>query len=170
MRSRLKKNGLLAQKISFDALHLKPQTLEPIVTEGGKYLVGLKENQKELLRQILRAVESQTRLFKSFGIEKGHGRPEARSYEFYDILELEKDERWNGCGLKTAIKVSRESEELKSGKRSLKTSYYLTNEVGNYEELYCAVRRHWQIETTNHIRDVSLQEDRLRSKKSDCNE
>lgn len=170
VRRLLKKNGLSGQKISLDALHLKPQTLKPIASSGGKYLVGLKENQKQLCRQISWAVENQAKLFKSSGLEKGHGRIEARSYEFYDILELEKDERWNGCGLKTAIRVKRETEELKSGKRSLKTSYYLTNEAGNYEELCRAVRRHWQVETTNHIRDVSLKEDNLRSKKRICNE
>lgn len=171
VRSLLGKNGLLAEKISFDALHLKPQTLEPIVSAGGKYLVGLKENQKELLRQMRRAVENQAHLFKSSEIEKGHGRIEARSYEFYDLLELETCERWDGCGLKTLIRVRRESQELKSGKSSLQISYYLTNEVGNYEHLRRAVRGHWRVETNHHLRDVSFKEDRLRSKKriySEC--
>ena len=66
------------------------------------------------------------------------------------------------------IQISRDSQELKSGKRSREADYYLTNEVGNYEELWRAVRRHWQVETNNHIRDVSLKEDRLRSKKRIC--
>jgi predicted transposase YbfD/YdcC len=44
-------------------------------------------------------------------------------------------------------------------------SYYLTNEIGNYEELAQAIRQHWQVETNNHIRDVSLREDEMRSKK-----
>jgi len=48
---------------------------------------------------------------------------------------------------------------------SQQESYYLTNEVGNYEELSQAVRLHWQVETNNHLRDVSLKEDQMRSKK-----
>ncbi len=65
------------------------------------------------------------------------------------------------------IKVMRRRNELKTGKcvPSVETSYYLTNEVGNYEELKEAIRKHWQVETNNHIRDVTLKEDRLRSKK-----
>lgn len=165
VRSLLKKNGLAGQKISLDALHCKPTTVELITQSGGKYVVGLKENQKQLCRQIRQAVETQAVLFGSSGIEKGHGRLSARRYEFYDILELEKDARWNQCQLKTVIKVRRKTTELKSGKESQETSYYLTNEVGNYEELCQAVRFHWQVETNNHIRDVSLKEDHLRSKK-----
>lgn len=170
VRLLLEKSGLLREKISLDALHLKPQTLEPIVESGGKYLVGLKKNQKHLLREISQAVSNQAYLFKTSHLEKGHGRIEARSYEFYDILELEKDERWKACRLKTVIQVKRETEEVKNGKRRRETSYYRTNEVGNYEELCRAVRGHWKVETTNHIRDVSFKEDHLRSKKRICNE
>lgn len=61
--------------------------------------------------------------------------------------------------------MTRETEELKSGKNASKESYYLSNEVGNYEELAQAIRLHWQVETNNHIRDVSLREDEMRSKK-----
>lgn len=61
--------------------------------------------------------------------------------------------------------VRRTREELKSGKKSFETSYYVTNETGNYEELAEAIRGHWQVETSNHLRDVTLKEDRLRSKK-----
>ena len=85
--------------------------------------------------------------------------------EFYDVLELEKDERWKNCQIRTEIKVIREREEMKSGKKSVETSYYISNEVGKYEEIAKAIRRHWQVETNNHIRDVTLKEDRMRSKK-----
>ncbi len=47
----------------------------------------------------------------------------------------------------------------------METSYYVSNEVGTYEELSEAIRRHWQVETNNHIRDVTLKKDHLRSKK-----
>jgi len=32
-------------------------------------------------------------------------------------------------------------------------------------ELAEAIRQHWQVETNNHLRDVSLREDEMRSKK-----
>ena len=88
-----------------------------------------------------------------------------RKYEFYDVLEMEKDERWKGCQIRTAIKVKRERIELKSGKKSVEESYYVSNEVGKYEELAEAIRKHWSVETNNHLRDVSFKEDKMRSKK-----
>ena len=166
VRKILEAGWLASQKISLDALHCKPLTLAIISEKQGKYLVGLKENQKELKKRINRAMENQAILCQMARVEKSHGRIEVRKYEFYDVLELEKAERWKTCQIKTAIKVTREREELKSGKNSREESYYLSNEVGNYEELTQAIRQHWQVETNNHIRDVSLREDEMRSKKS----
>lgn len=165
VRKLLRDNGLSGQKISLDALHCKPKTLEIITQATGKYVVGLKSNQKHLLGQIERVVAEQVMLWKISEIEKGHGRIEQRSYEFYDILELETAERWKDCQLRTVVKVERWRKEVKTEKVSQETSYYLTNEVGNYEEMAGAIRRHWQVETNNHIRDVTLREDALRSKK-----
>jgi len=165
VRKLLEKGGLGSQKISLDALHCKPLTLAIINESRGKYLVGLKDNQKQLKKQITRAMENQSFLFKIEMQEKSHGRIEVRKYEFYDLLEMAKDARWKTCQIKTAIKVRRQRVELKSGKNSSEESYYLTNEVEHYEELAQAVRQHWRVETNNHIRDVSLKEDRMRSKK-----
>jgi predicted transposase YbfD/YdcC len=165
VRRLLQSDQLASQKISLDALHCKPKTLEIIAQCKGKYLVGLKENQKQLKKQVNTAIEQQPCLVKLGGLEKGHGRIESREYEFYDLLEIEKEERWLSCHIKTAIRVRRARVAVKSGKMSWEESCYVTNAVGNYEELAQAVRGHWQVETANHLRDVSLQEDRLRSKK-----
>jgi len=170
VRLLLQTDDLSKQKVSLDALHCKPKTLEIIAQSKGSYLVGLKKNQKQLAKQISRTVENQASLFRDSEIEKGHGRIEERSYEFYDILEMQKEEKWNSCKLKTVIRVVRETEEVRSGKRSQQEAFYLTNEVGNYEELSRAIRGHWKVETNNHIRDVSLKEDKLRSKKRSCKE
>ena len=165
VRKLLETGSLSSGKISLDALHCKPQTLEIIAQAKGKYLVGLKENQKKLMKAVRKTSENQANLWKETKNNKEHGRIERRSYEFYDILETPKDERWKNGELRTVIKVIREREELKSGKKSVETSYYLSNEVGKYEELAQAIRRHWQVETNNYIRDVTLREDRMRSKK-----
>lgn len=169
VRKLLESDALAGQKISLDALHCKPKTLEIIARSKGKYVVGLKENQKQMKKQINSVVENQPFLAKLESLEKGHGRIESREYEFYDLLELKKCKRWNDCQIKTAIRVRRGRVELKNGKTSREESYYLSNMVGNYEELAEAVRGHWQVETNNHLRDVSLQEDKMRSKKRSYN-
>jgi len=168
VRKLLEADKVAGQKISLDALHCKPGTLEIIARRQGKYLVGLKENQKQMKKQVNSAIENQAFLAKLAGCEKGHGRIESREYEFYDLLEMSKDKRWDSCQIKTAIRVKRERITVKSGKTSREESYYLTNAVGNYEELSEAVRLHWQVETNNHLRDVSLKEDKMRSKKRSC--
>ncbi len=165
VRQLLTENELSGQKISFDALHCKPKTLEMITESKGKYLVGLKDNQKELRKEVIKTGENQANLWKIAGTKKGHGRIETRSYEFHDILEMAKAKRWENSEMRTAIKVVRRREELKTGKKSVETSYYVTNEVGNYEEISEAISQHWQVETNNHIRDVTLKEDAMRSKK-----
>jgi predicted transposase YbfD/YdcC len=35
----------------------------------------------------------------------------------------------------------------------------------NKDELFHAIRNHWQVETSNHIRDVTLNEDNLKTSK-----
>jgi predicted transposase YbfD/YdcC len=107
VRKILKERGLASRKISLDALHCKPVTLAIINKSGGKYLVGLKENQKELKNRITWAIENQKILFKSERQEKSHGRIEVRKYEFYDVLETEKAESRKTCQIRTAIKVKR---------------------------------------------------------------
>ncbi len=131
--------------------------------------MGLKENQKQMKKQVSLASEQQPFLIKLGTAEKGHGRIEVREYEFYDVLEMKKCERWNDCQIRTAVKVKRERIELKSGKKSQEESYYVSNLVGDYEELAEAIRKHWAVETNNHVRDVSLQEDKMRSKKRSYN-
>lgn len=165
VRQVLKKSGLAGEKITLDALHCNEPTLSLIAGARGKYLVGLKNNQKELLKQVSWQIKEAFVLYHTREIEKGHGRIETRRYQIYDILEMEKAKRWENCQIRTAVKVVREREELKSGKKSVETSYYVSNCVGGYEEIVGAIRRHWQVETNNHIRDVSLREDQMRSKK-----
>lgn len=165
VRKLLETSNLSGGKISLDALHCKPKTLEIITESKGKYLVGLKKNQKELINQVIKTSETQAALWEITENNKEHGRIETRSYQFYDLLETKKDERWKNCEIRTASKVIRRRNEVKSGKKSDETSYYVSNEVGNYEEIAQAIRRHWQVETNNHIRDITLKEDRMRSKK-----
>jgi len=96
--------------------------------------VGLKENQKLLKKQVSLISERQPFLAKLGTEEKGHGRIEVRKYEFYDVLEMKKDERWNNCQIRTAIKVKRERIELKSGKKSVEDALL-------YEQYRWRIRR-----------------------------
>ena len=168
-RELLAAEGLLTQKISLDALHCNPQSLAPIEAAGGSYLVGVKKNQEKLLAQVEAASSAQRPLFTAQAVEKSHGRLTARHYQVYDIKGLELEARWSGCGLARVVQVERESEELKTGKKSAETSYYVSNDVGGSEELCQAVRGHWSVEVNNHQRDVTFAEDGLKAGKQGLN-
>jgi predicted transposase YbfD/YdcC len=165
VRELLHSGGLCKEKVSLDALHCKPKTLSLIAQSGGVYLVGLKENQKELLNDVKEAIETLPVLYQNESVEKGHGRIEYRSYQVFDISALEKAKRWKSCEINRVVKVRREREEIKVEKKSYETSYYISNQSEEFCELCIAIRKHWSVETNNHIRDVTLKEDKLRSKK-----
>ena len=55
----------------------------------------------------------------------------------------------------------RERIEVASGKKSSETSLYLSNEVENLAEICEAIRKRWQVEVTNNMRDTTLAEDKL---------
>ena len=174
VRNILKDNNLEGQKISMDALHCKPNTLKPIHESGGIYLVGLKDNQKELLSEcidVIRFVKPtfnfiQAECHSDGNIKAKHGRIEKREYNVYNISKEEKHKRWENCKISTFIEVKRDITEVKTQKKYLETSHYISNQDDKYLELCHAVRGHWSVEVNNHIRDVTFAEDNLTSKKS----
>jgi hypothetical protein len=71
VRQVLKENNLAPHEITLDALHCNWQTLKLIAGGGGKYLVGLKNNQKQLLQQVIKQIDGQAVLYQAVEIEKG---------------------------------------------------------------------------------------------------
>ena len=165
VRNLLEEKGLLGQKTSFDALHCKPKTLEPIVSAKGVYLVGLKLNQKELFNQMSKASQELPLKYTMESREKERGRITDRNYEVYDIKGIATAARWAKSKITRLVKVERKTVEMKTGKETQETSYYLSNQKGKEQQLCEAVRGHWQVEVNNHLRDVTLAEDDLRTKK-----
>jgi predicted transposase YbfD/YdcC len=166
LRKLLTSSGLCGQKISLDALHCNPETLKVMHRNGGAYLVGLKDNQVEMLSECLLAVNSLKSRWRSEQVEKGHGRIERRETKVFDIREIYADERWMGCGIATLLAVERERTQTTTNRRTTETSYYLSNQTTDFPELCAAVRHHWRVETTNWLRDCTFREDGFRTKKN----
>ena len=166
VRNMLRDSNLEGQKISMDALHCKPNTLEPIQESGGIYLVGLKANQKELLSECVDVIRFSRPTFSFIqaeckpdkSIKPKHGRIEKREYQVFDISKEENHERWINCKINTLIKVKRDITGVKTQKKYIEISYYISNQSDNYLELCHAVREHWSVEVNNHIRDVTFAE------------
>ena len=171
MQELLSEAGLAAQKISLDALHLSPKTLTQIEKSKGIYVIGLKENQAELSADMKRASQTLPTNGSYSEIEKGHGRIEKRKYETYSIDNEYFDERWKAANFQTLIQVNRVIYDCKKKTEYNETAFYLSNQavkniVGHPRadvELAQAIRGHWKVETNNHIRDVTLNEDQQRT-------
>ena len=133
-------------------------------------MVGLKENQKELKRVLSEEIARSEPIYRTRQeSEKQSGRLETRQYEVYAAEKVEKAKRGKKSGIKIAIKVERESIEPGTGKRSVETSLYLSNESEKLPEVCHAIRKHWQVEVTNNLRDTTLAEDKLCVKETTVN-
>ncbi len=160
---------LASHKLTLDALHLIPATLELIHAADGQYVVGLKSNQAHLYRTC-----TLTDLFGRADYErveeklKEHGRLEQRRYRSFTLGSSLVATRWQKSGLCTLLCVVRIRE--KGPVMSEEVSYYVSNKraVDQLEanDLFDAVRGHWGIEVMHHKRDVSLSEDDLRTNKA----
>ena len=165
VRNLLEEQGLLGQKLSLDALHCKPKTLAMIAQARGVYVVGLKRNQKELFNQMSEAGQKLPITSEVESSDRERGRLTTRNYQVFNLKAVKIGERWSQSKISSLVKVERKTVELKSGKETAETSYYLSNQKGKEKELCEAVRGHWQVEVNNHVRDVTFAEDDLRTKK-----
>lgn len=167
LRELVARTGASGQKITLDALHLCPKTTAPIAQGGGIFLIGLKGNQKELMADMSRCAQRLKPVNQCVTIDKGHGRLERRAYFQYDVGGEYFDRRWAKSKFKSLFKVERRRQCTKDGRVSEEIAYYISNgESGDGEEYFAAIRGHWAVEVNNHVRDVTLKEDQLRTKKS----
>ena len=171
VRELLKDSGLEKQKVTLDAHHFNPATTAQIDQASGLYLTQVKENQAVFLQQC-KLLHTQFRpLVETIGHEKEHGRVTTRSAHLFSLTSLTLDSRWKNSGLSTLIVVERETFKTAKQKFSFETSYYVSNAVLESgvikplaEELTQAIRCHWGVESNNWIRDVTFNEDNIKTK------
>jgi predicted transposase YbfD/YdcC len=165
---------LQGRKVSFDALHCVPKTLCFIEAKEGQYLVQVKGNQKELYEDLVKMPDYLTVIYDYKSIDKGHGRIDERNYTCYDISKEYFAPRWAAAKIKTLIRVERKSTSIKTKETTHETSYYIVNqgvskkEKKKSKELCNVVRQHWSVENQHQIRDVTLNEDHVRTPKGNA--
>ncbi len=172
VRTMLAETGLEKGKISLDALHFNPTTTQQSHQAGGLFIIQLKDNQPTLFGQMSQEAAAAVSLGTFKSTEKSHGRLDIRQATLFDIRHLQLDPRWAKSGLATLIVISRRATELAKQKSSAEVSFYLSNaqvQPSDQQlqiELFTAIRHHWHIESDNYIRDVSFQEDHVKTKDS----
>lgn len=164
----LQQSGLEKAKVTLDALHLNPRTTQQIHQAGGRYIIQAKGNQSILQRQLQQVAATQPPIGRYSTIDKGHGRCSVRRGRCFDVSGLEYAKRWSNSGFATLIVMERQTTTKK--KTTQDTSFYLSNQKlvaegsSRGRELFDAIRGHWQVESDNWVRDVTFQEDSVRTK------
>ena len=153
--------------ITADAIHCQKETINEIVNKGGEYVIQLKENQKNLYKDIsllfdddLSDKTSSSEYLESSTIEMNGGRIEKRTcyvLQGMESLNFLNDRLKEWKKAKQIFCIKREVET--NGKKTQEKSYYLTSLTDKPEQLMKYARNHWKIESMHWILDVNFKED-----------
>ena len=154
--------------ITIDAIGTQEAIVNKIVNKGGHYVLPVKENQKELRKEIKSQFDSYNNLYgnpeiihkKTF--EKDHGRIEEREYFLsYNTSKIKNKDKWKTVNAIAYTKVTRTNND----ETFIAENYYIINYPITIEKLIEAIRDHWNIESGLHWKlDVILDEDHSRNR------
>ena len=151
--------------VTIDAVGCQKAIAEQIITQGGHYLLAVKNNQKTLLEDIECAFRANKALFVAEGWEYARGRFETRGCHVLSAKDTLLEEVFSGWeGLKTIVKV--EAQRLVKDTGTSETRYYISDEEGLGAKYYNSLARgHWGIENNLHWHlDVTFKEDGCRAR------
>ena len=154
--------------ITTDAIGCQKSIAKKIAVKGGKYVLCVKNNQKNLKTSIKMSFGLLDKGFYEHHTDSGrkeehaHGRKESRRYITLPVDYFkELKEEWSD--IQSVVKVIR-TRTLK-GETSEEINYYISSHSYLSEHLIVAIRKHWHVENCLHWQlDVSFDEDHCRSR------
>ena len=154
--------------ITIDAIGTQEDIVNKIVEKGAHYVLPVKDNQRELRKQIKSKFDSYNNLYGNLNIihdktiEKDHGRIEEREYFLtYDVSSIKDKEKWKTVKAIAYTKVIRTLKD----ETIITDNYYIIDFKIEMETLKEAIRDHWNIECGLHWKlDVILDEDHSRNR------
>ena len=165
-RRLLKTVDLENKIISGDAIFAQKELARQVVEGGGEYLWKLRANQGHMYQQAQEHFLSgaDRYLDDARQVEKGHGRICQRQI----VSSFRVTGQMEFPYLEQVFKITRQSEQVKTGKMSEQTIYGITSlpvEKYSAEHLLELTRKHWQIENGLHYRrDITFKEDKVKKK------
>lgn len=155
----LKELNIKGYIVVADALNCQKETASIIVEQKADYLLCVKDNHRNLKKNIEEYVQDKTfqktmdRISKT---EKGHGRIGKRTAIVTNEIDwLSQQNEWKGIACIGAIHTEFESKKGKSSE----WHYYISSRKLNAEELLHHARMEWSIESMHWLLDVHFEED-----------
>lgn len=170
VRTLLADSKLEAQKVSLDAHHCNPKTTAQIHQAGGEFVIQVKANQPILLKQCQHLAATAPVRAEDTEHTKDHGRITTRQGRGFSMASCPLAKRWANSGVQTLVVIDRHTQTPATGKTSSDTAYYLSNRAlgqtpkAHLTELTGAIRHHWHVESDNWIRDVTFNEDQIKTR------
>ena len=154
--------------ITIDAIGTQEEIVNKIVDKGAHYVLPVKDNQKELKKQIKSHFESYNNLYGNNEVfhkkttEKDHGRIEEREYFLsYNVSKIKDKDKWKTVKAIAYTKVCRTYKD----ETIMTENYYIIDYEISIEKLIESIRDHWNIECGLHWKlDVILDEDHSRNR------
>jgi predicted transposase YbfD/YdcC len=155
-----------------DAEHCQKKTFEQAQACGSEILVQVKNNQPSLADALAALPETAAPIdVQETHDDVAHGRQENRRVEVYlagTTLGLPEWETYAVIGIRVTRVTHRRITQTGLWTTSRDVSWYVTDRTGRSAAYYGdAIRGHWGVENPNHhVRDMALQEDASRIRKS----
>lgn len=155
--------------MTLDAHHCNPTTTAQIHQAGGQYVIQVKENQPLLFTQCQSLAATALPLGSHAEYDKGHGRLTTREGQCFDMRAVSLAPRWSDSGIHTLVVMKRQTVTFATQKTTSETAYSISNQARSTDphtqamELTGAIRQHWHVESDNWIRDVTLDEDNVKT-------
>jgi predicted transposase YbfD/YdcC len=154
--------------ITIDAMGCQKKIAKSIINKKANYVLALKENQPDLLEEVIDEFRFSAIEKTSTDIDYGHGRIETRICSViknFDLVSSHKD--WSAMTSIVRIESTREFK----GKDKIESStrYYISSLDKSAEEFQKIIRSHWAIENKLHwTLDVAFGEDLNRKRSSNA--
>lgn len=155
--------------ITIDAIWTQEKITKKIVEKDAHYVFKVKENQKELQKDVIKYFDKINNLkahkdisYKIVKDKKNHGREEKREYYLsYDVNTIRDKKKWDTVKAIAFVRVERTIRD----ETSITDNYFIVDYKIEIDKLEEVIRDHWNIECGLHWRlDVILDEDHSRNR------